>query len=164
MNTFHYNKYLYISNCYIKYLIFHPDMWSHDCIKTISSSYIVALCNSLPWLRAPIHAENTWKNPVSMGPLSFLFLYPFYTSTNVQTHTHTGTTSMPCDLARHYANGQTCHLPEISLRHSERERENRREKDSAHLPVCESSLSSGNTVHTQRGRNVAAATFIRNVL
>ncbi len=61
---------------------------------------------------------------------------------------------MPCDLARHYANGQTCHLPEISLRQSEIEREGKREerekeRDSAHLPVCESSLSSVSTVHTQ---------------
>lgn len=44
-------------------------------------------------------------------------------SLHTQRHTYTGTTFMPCDLARHYANGQTCHLPEISEIEWERERE-----------------------------------------
>ena len=110
---------------------------------------------------------------------SFFFFF-LLTSTNAQTytitHTHTlthtnaGTTFMPCDLARHYANGQTCHLPEISLRQSEIERERKRERErervregnSAHLPVCESSLSSVSTVHTQGAWNLA--TVICNVL
>ncbi len=67
---------------------------------------------------------------------------------------------MPCDLARHYANGQTCHLPEISEteRESEIERETERkrerERDSAHLSVCESSLSSVSTVHTHREHEI----------
>ena len=154
-------------------------MWSHDCIRNTSPSYFSALCNSLQRLRAPIHAENTWNNQVCTGFL-FFFLFFLLTSTNAQTytitHTHTlthtnaGTTFMPCDLARHYANGQTCHLPEISLRQSEIERERKRERErervregnSAHLPVCESSLSSVSTVHTQGAWNLA--TVICNVL
>lgn len=46
-----------------------------------------------------------------------------HTHTLACAHSHTGTTFMPCDLARHYASSQTCHLPEISLRRRERERE-----------------------------------------
>lgn len=70
----------------------------------------------------------------------FLFFFStqaqMHRHTQSHTHTNTGTTFMPCDLARHYANGQTCHLPEISLRQSEieiegeREREREREEDS----------------------------------
>lgn len=74
-------------------------------------------------------------------------LFLFY-----DTHTHTHTTFMPCDLARHYANGQTCHLPEISETKWESEIE--RERDSAHLSVCE--RSSVSTVHTQGTWDVTA--------
>lgn len=105
------------------------------------------------------------------APFLFFFLY---SSTNAQTWTHThshsnntGTTFMPCDLARHYANGQTCHLPEISETEweseLEREREIEKERESAHLSVCESSLSSVSTVHTQ-GKWDLAATVICNVV
>lgn len=71
----------------------------------------------------------------------FLFFFSC-SSTNAQIHTithrhrhahtharaNTGTTFTPCDLARHYANGQTCHLPEISLRLREKEWARDREK------------------------------------
>lgn len=134
-------------------------MQSHDCIRNTSSSYFFsALYNSLLWLRAPIHAENTWNNQMCTGSLSFLFFFSTraqmyrHTHTLTPSHTNTGTTFMPCDPARHYANGQTCHLPEISVRHSESEseREGKRERDSAHLPVCESSLSSVSVQYVHR--------------
>lgn len=63
------------------------------------------------------------------APFRFFFFFFLYSRTNAHTHaqslsvTHThrhthihntSTTFMPCDLARHYANGQTCHLQEIS--------------------------------------------------
>ena len=63
----------------------------------------------------------------------FLFSTQAQMQRHARTHTHThtlthntGTTFMPCDLARHYANGQTCHLPEIS--ETERESETETEK------------------------------------
>lgn len=80
----------------------------------------------------------------------FLFFPPLtlkYKCTHMHSRTHTrahlhntGTTFMPCDLARHYANGQTCHLPEISetvwesetecqKEREEREREGDRERE-----------------------------------
>ena len=126
-------------------LIFRP-VWVCN-LMTVSETHprhTSQHCNSLLWLHAPIHAENTWKNQMCMGSISFLCFFPLslclslyslhkhkctdihnppHTHTHTVAHTNTGTTFMPCDLARHYANGQTCHLPEISLRHRERERE-----------------------------------------
>lgn len=113
-------------------------MRSHDYIRNTSPSYFSAVCNSLLWLRAPIQAENTWNNQMcTCSPpfLSFFFSLPkhkctdMYNRTLTHARTHTGTTFMPCDLARHYANGQTCHLPEISETERESETEGEREKE-----------------------------------
>lgn len=86
-----------------------------------------------------------------------------HTITHTHTHSHnTDTTFMPCDLARHYANGQTCHLPEIS----ETERESETERGREILHICQFVRASSqvySTVHARGTRNVAA-TDICNVL
>lgn len=128
-------------------------MRSHDCFRNTSSSYFSALCNSLLWLRASIHAENTWNNQMCTCSLSFFF------STQAQMHrrAHTRTHSLRATQTRH-----SCHVILLgivptakhvtyqkSLRQSERagrtDRQTRQtgrqgERISAHLSVCESSL------------------------
>lgn len=86
-----------------------------------------------------------------------------HAQSHIHTHSHnTDTTFMPCDLARHYANGQTCHLPEIS----ETERESETERGREILHICQFVRASSqvySTVHARGTRNVAA-TDICNVL
>lgn len=82
-------------------------MRSHDHFRNTSSSYFSVLCNSLPWLRASIHAENTWNNQMCTCSLSGFFLFFFFpfllknkcthmhdlTHTRTQTHARTRTHS-----------------------------------------------------------------------
>lgn len=112
-------------------VISHP---GHACDPTASSEMCpvihlgtLSLCYGYVLLfMLEIFGKNQMclSNPLSLSSLLF-FLFAqaqMYRPTQLHRHIHTGTTSKPCDLARHYANGQTCHLPEISLRHSARER------------------------------------------
>lgn len=102
----------------------------------------------------------------------FLF---FFSSTRAQMHRHaqshthplahnTDTTFMPCDLARHYANGQTCHLPEISETEWESERKREREKFCTFVSLWELLVKSKySSLHTL-GTWDLAATVICNVV
>lgn len=105
------------------------------------------------------------KSNVHMLPFLYLIfsqiLMQSYAQRNTPTHKHTHThnaftVSMPCDRARHYANRQTCHLPEISETKWESTAAWVCERDSAHLSICEKALSSVTIVHRQGTWNVAA--------
>lgn len=151
-------------------------IWSHDCFSNTSSSYFLVLCNSLPWLRASSHAENTWNNQMCTCSL-FLFLSFFlsfshkctgmHNHTPILTHSNnTSTTFKPCDLARHYANGQTCHLPEITETEWESmvRAHTHTHRNCAHLSVCERSLWRVSTVHTQGTWDLAASYLLQTVV
>lgn len=123
---------------------------SHDCTKNTSlyTSQHETTCSCSCW-------KYLEQSNVNMPSFLYFFsqvLMHRYTHSNTPTHTHSQnafTTSMPCDLARHYANSQTCHLPEISETKWESVAVRVCERDSAHLSICESVLSSVTTVHRQ---------------
>lgn len=157
-----------------RHQILHP-LWECDLMtvsENTSSSYFSALYNSLLWLRASIHAENTWNNQMCTCSLSLFFLPP---STRAQMHRHAQSHTHP--LAHNTQTRHSCHVISLgimptakhvtyqkSLRHSESERKREGEKFCTFVSLWELLVKSEySSLHTL-GTWDLAATVICNVV